>query len=483
MKTLTWIAQHEARLVWRRLSTRVLWGLFTLFLVAAALLSHQRQTSERRQQRHYQELVRREWMEQPDRHPHRVAHYGNFAFKPRSPLASFDPGVEAQVGRVHYLEAHRQNAMNFAEAGGLTAAGKLGELSPAFVAGPLLALVIAVIGHGTIVEDRELGRLRVLLAQGAGRQALWCGKTGGLTLAITPFALMVPVAQVAATLLWPEQSGLMDSLLGSDALLLRGGLLLLAMLLHALLWVLVTVLVSSLAATRAQSAATLLCIWLCTCLVLPRAGAGLASAWCPLPARSEFNARIASAVEKLGDSHNPDDPAYVTFREGILRQYGAASLDELPVNYKGILMAKGEEHTSQVFEAELSRVESVMDRQDALISAVAWLSPLLSWQDISMRLCGTDVNAARRFARQAEAWRYGFVQKLNALQRDHIRYSQNGTQRLDRSHWHEFEDFRPAAPSLAEVLRGSWPAWFRLGLACALIASAVGLIEARRRTA
>jgi ABC-2 type transport system permease protein len=279
------------------------------------------------------------------------------------------------------------------------------------------------------------------------------------------------------------QSGLPDSWFGSDALVLRGCLLLLAMLLHALLWVLLTVLVSSLAATRAQSAATLLCMWLCTCLVLPRAGAGLASACSPLPTRSEFNARIASALEKLGDSHNPDDPAYVAFREGILRQYGAASLDELPVNYKGILMAKGEEHTSEVFEAELSRVESVMDRQDALISAVAWLSPLLSWQDISMRLCGTDVNAARRFARQAEAWRYGFVQKLNALQRDHIRYAQNGTQRLDRSHWHEFEDFRPLAPSLAEVLRGSWPAWFRLGLACALIASAVGLIEARRRTA
>jgi ABC-2 type transport system permease protein len=255
------------------------------------------------------------------------------------------------------------------------------------------------------------------------------------------------------------------------------------MLLHALLWVLVTVLVSSLAATRAQSAATLLCLWLCTCLVLPRAGAGLASAWFPLPTRSEFNARIASGLEKLGDSHNPDDPAYVKFREEILQQYGAASVDALPVNYKGILMAKGEEHTSQVFETELSRVESIMDRQDALISAVAWLSPLLSWQDISTRLCGTDVNAARRFARQAEAWRYGFVQKLNALQRDHIRYSQNGTQRLERSHWNDFEDFHPEAPRLAEVLRGSSPAWFRLGLACTLLASVVGLIEARRRTA
>jgi ABC-2 type transport system permease protein len=474
------IAEHEARLIWRRLSSWLLLGLFALLLMVAAFLSHQRQSAERRQQAHFQELVRKQWLEQPDRHPHRVAHYGSFAFKPRSLLASFDPGVEAQVGRIQYLEAHRQNAMNFAEAGGLTAAGRLGELSPSFVAGSLLALIIAVIGHGILAEETELGRLRVLMAQGAGRKTLWWGKIAGLAVAMLPFAILVPMAQGAAILLSPAEAGSADTLFTMNGPLFRGCLLMLGMLLHGLAWVILTVLVSAMVRTRAQAAAIMLCLWLGSTLVLPRAASGLAATIHPLPTRSEFNARLGAELEKLGDSHNPDDPNYARFRDDTLKKYGAASVEELPINYKGLLMAKGEEQTSQVFQAEMGKLEEVMNKQETILAVVAWLSPLLSWQDISMRLCGTDLTSARRFAQQAEEWRYGFIQNLNALQRDHISYAQNSTQRLDKSHWHEFEDFQPVAPELREVLSCSSPAWLRLGLGCIALALVGSWVVERR---
>ena len=97
-----------------------------------------------------------------------------------------------------------------------------------------------------------------------------------------------------------------------------------------------------------------------------------------------------------------------------------------------------------------------------------------------MRLCGTDLTSARRFAQQAEQWRYGFIQNLNALQRDHIGYAQNSTQRLDKSHWHEFEDFQPVAPNLHEVLSSSSQAWLRLGFGCIAMALVGTLVVERR---
>ena len=80
------IARAEWRLILRRRSYAWLMAGFALLLAFAAVLGGQRQRREAAQQRDYQRLVRAQWESQPDRHPHRVAHYGTFAFKPVGPL-------------------------------------------------------------------------------------------------------------------------------------------------------------------------------------------------------------------------------------------------------------------------------------------------------------------------------------------------------------------------------------------------------------
>ncbi|WP_254554927.1 hypothetical protein, partial [Salmonella enterica] len=52
---------------------------------------------------------------QPDRHPHRVVHYGHFIVRPLGPLAAFGPGVDAFTGNSMFLEGHRQNTANFGD--------------------------------------------------------------------------------------------------------------------------------------------------------------------------------------------------------------------------------------------------------------------------------------------------------------------------------------------------------------------------------
>ena len=55
------------------------------------------------------------FVDQPDRHPHRMVHYGHYAFRTPSPLSTLDPGIDAYTGNSIFLEGHRQNSAMFAD--------------------------------------------------------------------------------------------------------------------------------------------------------------------------------------------------------------------------------------------------------------------------------------------------------------------------------------------------------------------------------
>ena len=75
---------------------------------------------------------------------------------------------------------------------------------------------------------------------------------------------------------------------------------------------------------------------------------------------------------------------------------------------------------------------------------------------------GTDLGAQLKFHRDAEAHRYAFVQKLNQLHRDEIRFAGDRDQRLGSATWSAFPDFHAQAPALRDALRDSGLAWLAL---------------------
>jgi ABC-2 type transport system permease protein len=95
----------------------MLLGIVAILLIYAAYSSAGIYVQETQSRLSYQKEVREHWEEMPDKHPHRMAHYGYIVFRPKSPLSIFDPGMESYVGNAVFLEAHRQNSVNFSEAG------------------------------------------------------------------------------------------------------------------------------------------------------------------------------------------------------------------------------------------------------------------------------------------------------------------------------------------------------------------------------
>ena len=150
--------------------TKVIYIILTIFilLTAYAAFSGIKNYSEQNSIRlDHQQKARQSWEANPDKHPHRMAHFGSFAFRMKQSLSMFDYGIESFTGNVVFLEAHKQNSVNFSDAGFSTGILRFGELSMAMLLQLVLPLIIFFLGFSVVVGERENGTLSMLLSQGA----------------------------------------------------------------------------------------------------------------------------------------------------------------------------------------------------------------------------------------------------------------------------------------------------------------------------
>ncbi|MDY6926441.1 MAG: ABC transporter permease [Pseudomonadota bacterium] len=191
--TVFTIARDEWR-YWRRSSLAQTVLIIALLLAAAsvwvthATISH---TTEQRQ--HMQSESITAFEEQPDRHPHRMVHYGHYLFRSPPPLGSLDPGIDSFTGNAIFLEGHRQNGATFADQKQGTGLTWVGRLTPAYVMQVLTPLLLIVLGFGVMTREREAGTLDFLKVQGVSPLVLLAGKgvamAGAGLLVLTPLII------------------------------------------------------------------------------------------------------------------------------------------------------------------------------------------------------------------------------------------------------------------------------------------------------
>ena len=155
------------------------------------------------QHRTAQAATREQWLNQPKKNPHSAAHYGVYAFKPKSPLAIVDTGIDPYVGVAVWLEAHKQNEMKYRPAQDRTAAQRFGELGGAEVLQVILPLFIVLMAFPVFAGEREQGTLRQLLSVGARPRDLALGKAlgvaAGLGIILVPATLLGVIALTLST--------------------------------------------------------------------------------------------------------------------------------------------------------------------------------------------------------------------------------------------------------------------------------------------
>lgn len=428
----------------------MLLGILLVLLIYAAWSGaavFQQQTESRVQ---YQQQVRDNWEKMPDKHPHRMAHYGYIVFRTRHLLSFFDFGMESYTGNAVFLEAHRQNSVNFAEAGFSTGMLRFGEISMAMILQLLVPLIIFFLGFNTIAADRENGTLKMLLSQGVSWKEIIAGKAMGLMgIALSLLLLVVIVLFAGCLIIWPNQ-------FTADNLL-RVGWLFLSYTLYFGIVCMITVVISAVSKTARLALVTLIGIWLLCAVILPRATQAMGNFLHASPSRIEFQTAIEKDLIRKGDSHDPNDPYYKALKDSLLKTYKVDSIQQLPFNYSGFQMKEGERISAAIYNQHLSGLLRTYQQQNNVSRLSAFINPFAALRNISMTVCGTDFNAYTRFQEQAEDYRYRLAQHMNDLQIKFISNRKQGDHdkpySINKAHWKAFPDFDYKAISAGQAIK------------------------------
>lgn len=424
---------------------------------------------------HLQQSAEARFLEQPDRHPHRMVHYGHYVFRTPAPLSIIDPGVDAFTGTAIFLEGHRQNSAMFSEqrqSGGLT---RFSSLTPSFLIQVLSPLFIIMMGYASLTREKEAGTLNIMITQGTSLLTIVFGKL----LALMGGGLLFLIPLILASL-WAGLQG--ESGVVSVSFIT-------GYVIYTLIWASIVVTVSMLANKNSASFTLLISTWILLCILLPRLGSSAAMAWEPSPGKLETDFAVLEALRKLGDGHNASDPAFTQLKTNLLAQYEIEDIEDLPINFRGVVAEYSEKKLTLVLNtfADTRMQEELAQAQIA--RQFGWLSPAVAIRSFSTRIAGSSLETHHRFLREAEALRFKFVQSLNKVHQDNLdydldinRYKDAQTAqkaRVDASNWEVLGSFRFSPETTDQRLSGSFGYFAQLIVW--LVAVLAGLVVIARR--
>ncbi|MEM9025014.1 MAG: ABC transporter permease subunit, partial [Bacteroidota bacterium] len=192
------IIQNE----WHSLGrNRTLLGVSTVFvtvLLLSVVLGKQQADERTTRYRAAQNQLRQQWENLDPMHPHGAVHYGTYVFKPTTLLSGLDEGVSSVTGNVLRVEGHVQNELVHPETAQMQAASKFGKLNGSLLLQYLVPLLLLFLSFQRVSSEKQSGRLKLLVLQGAKPSTLIWAKTLSvwlygmalLTITIGAFAFM-----------------------------------------------------------------------------------------------------------------------------------------------------------------------------------------------------------------------------------------------------------------------------------------------------
>ncbi|MFN3999437.1 DUF3526 domain-containing protein [Algoriphagus sp.] len=346
--------------------------------------------------------IRSQWDNQEAGNPHSAAHYGTYLFKPSSALTGFDEGVNGVVGKTLYLEGHRQNEIQYSEASQSLQISRFGKLRPSLLLQLIIPLLLIFLVFSAIRTERESDRVRILLVQGGDFRQLLFGKIIAYWLLSVLFLIITLSLQLILQ---------MEQLTGE--VILRTSLIGLGY--AAFYWV-ISSLTAYLSANLRQAGTALsvmLACWIIWGVFLPKISGTLAEQLYQLPSRQEFSERMKADRAVGLDGHNPEKEKLAILKDSVLRKYQVETVEELPINFDGILMQADEEIGNVVWDKHFGDLYEVLRKQKTFTQVSSIPNPLQSLQSLSMGLSGTDYFHHADFMLKAEEYRRGFIKELN----------------------------------------------------------------------
>jgi len=357
---------------------------------------------------HHEDKARQSWENNPDKHPHRMAHFGTFAFRVQHPLSIFDSGIESYTGNSIFLESHKQNTANFSEASLSTGLVRFGDLNIAMLLQLILPLIIFFLGYSSITAEKENGTLKIIHIQGASIKEILLGKSLGL--------LFVSALFFVPSLLSMWSISFIENGTANNSIVIRSLLITISYILFYMILCVITVIISGKSQNSNKALLSLLGVWLLLFIIIPKTAQVVGNSIYPNLSKIEFRAAVEAEVSKQGDSHDPNDPYFNALRDSILKVNKVTDIKDLNFNYSGFIMSKGEEQTATIYNNQHQKLIQTYRKQNSITNALVLINPYLAIKNLSMSLSGTDFDTYVNFLAQTEDYRYKQAQYMNELQ-------------------------------------------------------------------
>lgn len=383
------------------------------------------------------------WLDQGNKNPHSAAHYGTYAFKPKYPLSLLDRGVDKYTGVSIYLEAHKRNEAAYSAAADQTGLARFGDLTPDFILLFILPLLIVLLGYNAFTKERENGTYALVQSQGMQSWKLTLGKWAGTLL---PIATILTVLFLVAGILLGNLTDYGE--FEWISLFAVYGVYLIYYIVFANL----VLLVSAISKNSGISLVSGLAIWILACFAAPKAASSIADQKYPYPTRQEFATNVLQDKKEGLDGHNPWSKEAQLLEQQVLKEYGVDSVDQLPFNFDGYRMQKGEEHDAAVYFKHYDYLRQQVDKQQVTYRNLAVISPFLPTRFLSMAFAHTDYQTHWAFADAAEKHRIDMQAALNGDMAENSRTG-DWDYPADPSLWGSIPEFDFEPSTLADTLK------------------------------
>ncbi len=347
-----------------------------------------------------QKHVRKQWDNLEAMNPHRATHYGSYAFKPNNLLSSMDGGINDITGNVIQLEGHVQNEIVYSEASQSLSISKFGKLKSSLLLQYVVPLFLIFLAYGSISNEKETQRLKLLIFQGISMSRLIIAKS----LSIWFYGLSLLLITIF----------IQSMLINSDSEVFRRLTLLIFS--YGSYYYIITSLAIYFSArlkNNTSALSAILATWILWAIFLPKIWGNAVEKIYPLPSRMAFKAGMKEERSKGIDGHNPSDKRREELKNKYLSEYKVDSLQQLPINFDGIVMQEDEEYGNLVWDKHFGSNYNILQKQKGLYQVSGLLNPFASLQSASMGFCGTDMIHHLDFLKKAEDYRRVLIKALN----------------------------------------------------------------------
>ncbi len=375
-------------------------SLFTVTLMAVK--QNHRQTKMQQEAKAH---IRDQWEALDEMHPHMATHFGSYVFKPNAALSSLDEGINAVTGNVLRLEAHFQHEMAYSEASQSLSMSKFGTLNAALILQFIIPLFLIFLAFSSVSQEKETGRIRLLVLQGTPIPQLIMAKA----LSIWVYGLSLLVFTLLIQLV-------LNSTAFSSDYFLRIFFLFVIYMAYYYIVTAFTVYLSARLKNNTAALTTALACWLLWCVFLPKLWGSTVEEMYPLPSRQDFKTAMADDRSKGLDGHNPEDKRRKAFEIKTLHAYGVDNVEDLPINFDGLLMQRDEEYGYKVWDKHFGHNYTQLKKQKKAYQYAGFVNPFAALHDGSMGFSGSDMIHYVDFQLQAEHYRRMLLKKLNDKQ-------------------------------------------------------------------